>query len=169
MTGPAPGALHLRSDAIRKAMFGVADETRLPANAYAPEVSEEVYRRLRESALAALRQGHAVIADAVFDREDSRADIAAVATAAGVSFAGVWLEASPAMMRARLSARTHDASDATPAVLDLQLDHEIGMLDWHRVSAGGSPNEVAARASAVPGLAPVPALDPDLRLKRGTA
>ncbi len=167
--GAAPGALHLRSDVIRKSMFDVEDETRLPEAAYASEVSAEVYRRLGEAATAALRQGHAVVANAVFDREDSRAGIAAIATAAKVSFDGVWLEASPEIMRARLQARMRDVSDATPAVLDLQLGHDVGTLDWHRVSAEGTPDEVAARTAAVLGLAPVAAPDPDLRLPPGAA
>jgi hypothetical protein len=166
--GPAPGALHLRSDVIRKAMFGVEDETRLPVAAYAPEISAEVYRRLGESATAAMRQDHAVVADAVFDRADSRAAIAAIAAAAGVRFDGVWLEASPELMRARLRARTHDVSDATPAVLDLQLGHDIGALDWPRVSAEGTPEAVADRAAVGLGLSGVSIdADPDLRLQRG--
>lgn len=170
VVGPAPGALHLRSDVIRKSMFGVKDETRLPETAYAPEVSAEVYRRLGDSAAAALRQGHAVVADAVFDREDTRAAIAAVAAASGVRFGGVWLEASPELMRTRLRTRTRDVSDATPAVLDLQLGHDIGALDWHRVSADGTPEEVAGRAAAALGLSGVSIdADTDLRLRRGAA
>lgn len=170
LLGPAPGALHLRSDVIRKAMSGVADETRLPEAAYAPEVSAEVYRRLGQGAAAALGHGHAVVADAVFDREDTRAAIAAVAAAIGVRFDGVWLEASPELMRARLGARTRDVSDATPAVLELQLGHDIGALDWHRVSAEGTPEVVAARAAAALDLSNASAdADPDLRLWRGAS
>lgn len=170
LIGPAPGALHFRSDVIRKTMFGVADETRLPESAYASDVSEEVYRRLGESAMAALRQGHAVIADAVFDRADSRAAIKAIAAEAGVSFEGIWLEASPDKMRARLHTRTNDASDATPAVLDLQLSHDTGAIVWHRVSAEGTPAEVADRAASALGLSEtVTDADPDLRLPRGAS
>ena len=43
---PSLGARVLRSDVIRKRLFGVAPETRLPASAYAPQVSRRVYRTL---------------------------------------------------------------------------------------------------------------------------
>ncbi|MGD9536314.1 MAG: AAA family ATPase [Alphaproteobacteria bacterium] len=170
MTGAAPGALHLRSDVIRKAMFGVEDEVKLPEAGYAPEASAEVYRRIRERAGIALRAGHSVVADAVYDRAEDRRAIAAVAADAGVRFDGVWLDVPPEVMRERLTARVRDASDATPAVLDLQLRHEVGALDWLRLSAAGPPDEVAARAEAALGLdAAGLAPDPDLRLQRGGA
>jgi hypothetical protein len=45
---PAIGARVLRSDVIRKHLFGVAPETPLPAIAYTPEVSGRVYDALRQ-------------------------------------------------------------------------------------------------------------------------
>lgn len=163
--GVAPGALHLRSDVIRKSLFGVEDETRLPNDAYAPEVSERVYRLMAEHAARALKSGHAVVADAVHDRPEGRQTLAALAATAGVRFDGIWLQASPATMRARLEARRHDASDATPAVLDLQLAHDPGPMDWIGVAADGTVDEVVARVAGALGL-PLTERgpDPDLRL-----
>jgi predicted kinase len=40
--GPPPGARILASDRIRKRLFEVSAETRLPDTAYRPEVSDEV-------------------------------------------------------------------------------------------------------------------------------
>src|SRR6267143_6866369 len=40
---PRLGARVLRSDVIRKQLFGVGLETKLPAGAYVPEVSDRVY------------------------------------------------------------------------------------------------------------------------------
>jgi predicted kinase len=150
---------------MRKKLFDVEDETRLPESAYAPEVSETVYRRLREATETALKAGHSVIVDAVFDREDARDAIADVARAAGVSFDGVWLDVPVETMRARLEARRRDASDATIAVLEHQLAHDAGRIDWIRLPAAASADEVAARAAARLGLSSDGTkADPDLRL-----
>ena len=62
---PAIGARVLRSDVIRKRLFGVTPETRLPAHAYAAEISRLVYETLRQRAAAALASGYSVIIDAV--------------------------------------------------------------------------------------------------------
>ena len=60
LAGGSPGALLLRSDVIRKRLFDMAPETALNASGYTPEQSERVYRRLIESAAAAiLKANHA--------------------------------------------------------------------------------------------------------------
>src|SRR6185437_7033058 len=48
--GAFPGAVIVRSDVERKRLFGVAPEERLPARAYAPEVSDQVYAMSLRSA-----------------------------------------------------------------------------------------------------------------------
>jgi predicted kinase len=62
----------LRSDVIRKRLFGVAPETRLPASAYAPEASQRVYEALRDKAAVALAAGYSVIIDAVSLKPEER-------------------------------------------------------------------------------------------------
>src|SRR5207248_9815450 len=47
---PAPGAVVLRSDIVRKQMLGVKDTDRLPTSAYQPEVTERVYETLARHA-----------------------------------------------------------------------------------------------------------------------
>lgn len=150
LIGAGPGALHLRSDVVRKKLFAVEDETRLPENAYAPEVSERVYRRLGEIARVALRAGPSVIVDTVFGREDGRVAIAGIAAEAAVSFEGAWLDVPADVMRARLAMRGRDASDATVAVLEQQLKHDPGRIKWIRMPSSGSAEDVAARAAARP-------------------
>ncbi len=81
---PAPGALILSSDRIRKRLFGVEPQTRLPADAYRSEVSAEVYAQVRALAARGLAAGHSVIAEAVFDRLQDRQAIADTAQRAGV-------------------------------------------------------------------------------------
>ncbi len=147
--GPAPGAVILRSDVLRKRLAGVDPTARLPSSAYADERTGAVYRRLAENASAVLASGHAAIADGVFARPDERAAIAAVAQAAKVPFVGLWLEAADAVMESRITARANDASDATVAVLRRQRTYEIGRLDWHRIDAAGDAASTLAASLAL--------------------
>jgi len=143
---PAIGARVLRSDVIRKRLFGVAPETRLPANAYAAEISCLVYETLRQKATAALAAGYSVIIDAVSLTPQERRSFAVVAKTAAVPFSGLWLAAPAAEMERRLRARRHDASDASPEVLAQQLRQETGPIDWATIDAGSGPEACLAAA-----------------------
>ena len=148
--GPAPGALHLRTDLERKSLFGVEETERLPPQSYTREASAQVYAVLLRKAKCALQAGHAVIADAVYAAAEERSAIEAVAAALGLPFRGVWLSAAPETMTARVAARQGDASDATPDVVRRQLAWETGTLSpaWIPVDAGGRPEDVVLRAEA---------------------
>jgi hypothetical protein len=134
--GSVPGARVLRSDVIRKRMFGAALTDRLPSSAYAGAVGERVFERMRENAAAALAAGRSVIADAVYARAAERDAIATVAHEAGVPFVGLWLEAPAETLASRIDARRGDASDATAAVLRRQVAYDLGRIEWHRIDAG---------------------------------
>ncbi len=149
--GIAPGARVLRSDVLRKRLAGVAPETRLPRDAYTPEANARVYDALARAAIAAIAAGCSVIIDAVAARPEERAAFARIAADAGVAFTGLWLEASPEILLARIAARKDDASDADADVLRRQLAYDLGDLTWHRIDAGQSAEQVAAAARRVPG------------------
>ncbi len=134
--GRAPGAVHLRSDIERKKLCSVGETERLPAEAYQPQMSAEVYRKLRDLAGTVLRAGQSVIVDAVHAKPEERDALAAVAAHAGVPFAGLWLDAPVETLVARVAARTNDASDATPEVVREQTTFALGRLDWTRLDAG---------------------------------
>jgi predicted kinase len=144
--GRRPGARVLRSDVLRKLRFGAEPESGLPPEAYAAEVNALVYRDLCARAALALRAGYSCVIDAVALREDERGAFAAVATAAGVPFTGLWLEAPAETMLARLGARRGDASDASREVLGQQLVCDPGALDWTRIDAGGDADATLAAA-----------------------
>ena len=145
---PGPGMVHLRSDVERKVMEGVEETDRLPAAAYTPEASRRTYARLHERAAAALRSPWPVVVDAVFAKEEERAAIEEVARNAGALFTGLWLEAPPETLRARVTARTGDASDADARVLEKQLAYDLGAIRWRRIGAAGTPEEVLRMALA---------------------
>jgi len=144
--GSAAGAVHLRSDEMRKRMAGVPLTERLNAGAYTQDASTRVYAELFELADTALKSGQAVVLDAVFARETERSKAAAVAADIGVAFNGLWLEAPAQILEQRLAARRHDPSDADAVVLRRQLTYDLGRIDWHRVDVSGSADEVVQAA-----------------------
>jgi len=129
--GAAPGALVLRSDELRKRRAGIAPETPLPPAAYSAEESAAVFATLRAEAAEALAAGHAVVADAVFQRVAERDALAALFT----PFQGFWLEAPLSVLQARIEARQNDASDADLAVLQATAARGCGPIDWARLDA----------------------------------
>ena len=137
---PAPGAVHLRSDIIRKRMFGCAPTERLPASAYKSDVSAKVYSIMLTRAGEALQAGYSVIMDAVNDRPADRNAIAALAQSLYVPFKGFWLDVTEEVMARRIASRSNDASDATETVMLAQAHHGHGTLgDWEKINAGGTP------------------------------
>ncbi len=147
------GAVHLRSDVVRKNLAGVAETVRLPPEAYNADTTMAVYARLRELALGALRAGQSVIVDAVHAREDERDAIEAVARQAGAAFAGLWLEAPVGVLEARVTERVGDASDADAGVVRGQANYTLGDIGWQRLAAQGEIGEVADVAGKLLGLA----------------
>ena len=145
--GQAPGALWLRSDVERKAMFGVADTVRLAGEAYAPEVTGEVYRRLDDKARRALGAGSAVLLDATFSTARERAAAARVAAELGVAFDGLFLEAPLAVRLARVQGRSADASDADRDVAEKQRAEPLGERGWAAIDASGGLEATVERAA----------------------
>jgi aminoglycoside phosphotransferase family enzyme/predicted kinase len=143
--GASPGAVVLRTDEIRKRLWGVGPLEKLPPAAYERDFGRKVYEQMFHEAALALKAGRWVVMDAVFLDPAERARAAEVASAAGVPFEGVWLQAEPDVMRARVAARTGDASDADLAVLEQQLARDPGALDWTPTDADGDFEAEAGR------------------------
>lgn len=141
--GAAPGAVILRSDEIRKRLWGVDPLQPLPAEAYAADFGARVYDRMFEEAERLLAAGRAVVLDAVFLREDERRAASRLAARSGGRFEGVWLQAPADVLRQRVTERTADASDADVAVLEGQMSRDVGVMDW-RVMESGDGLEAAA-------------------------
>lgn len=145
---PAPGAVWLRSDVIRKELAGVDALTRLPAAAYTRESSDRVYGEMFERARKVLAQGHSAIMDAAFLTVAERTAAATTARAAGVPLHGVFLNAAPEVRMQRIGLRHADASDATEAVALAQETIDPGLIDWPLIDASGTPAQTLARTKA---------------------
>jgi aminoglycoside phosphotransferase family enzyme/predicted kinase len=140
--GPAPGAIVLRSDVVRKLRAGVGPEDRLAPEAYGVEITRRVYETLRTQAAVCLAAGHGVILDAVAARPEERRAFEVVAKKAGVPFDGVWLDGAPDALAQRIEARRDDASDATVAVLRSQAARDPGPIAWRRFEAARPTDEL---------------------------
>jgi aminoglycoside phosphotransferase family enzyme/predicted kinase len=144
--GPAPGALVLRSDEIRKRLWGVAPRDRLPPEAYGVAPSQEVYAEMLRAARQSLAAGWAVVLDAAFLNPLEREAARALGAELALPFQGLWLEAPPKVLRQRVRDRVDDASDADERVLDGQLARDVGELTWRRVDAAAGLEDQVARA-----------------------
>ena len=152
--GAAPGARILSSDRIRKRIAGVAPEIPLPPDSYTQESSDRVYATLVAEAGHTLALGHACIADAVFSRQEERRAIGHCAAEAGVPFHGIWLEADPHTLVARVRGRRNDPSDATEDVVLAQVRRHARPMGCHMVQAGTDGAATRAAVLAALGIPP---------------
>jgi aminoglycoside phosphotransferase family enzyme/predicted kinase len=143
---PAPGAVWLRSDVERKALFGVAETDKLPQAAYTREATAKVYAVLAAKARRVIAAGHSAIVDAVFAGSHERAEIEHAA--GDCAFHGLFLTAPLEVRVARVGGRTGDASDADAAVALAQEQYDLGALAWRQVDASGTPGETLSHARA---------------------
>jgi len=143
---PVPGALVVRSDVERKALFGVAETDRLPGDAYTPDVTAKVYARVAERAARIAAAGHSAIADAVFSKPEERTMMEDAARNAGVALDGLFLTADLETRIQRIGGRTNDASDADAKVARRQEDYALGDIGWRTVDASDGLDTTRKRA-----------------------
>ncbi len=143
--GPLPGAVVLRSDTKRKAIFGVAETATLSIHAYTTEVTDYIYATLVEEVRRPAKAGHSAIVDAVFARPEQRWAIADAARASGVRFIGLFLTAGLEARVERVKVRMHDASDADETIARRQENYELGVMEWTTIDATGAPEQTLKR------------------------
>jgi aminoglycoside phosphotransferase family enzyme/predicted kinase len=145
---PQPGAVVVRTDALRKQLFRVDETDRLPESAYRPDITEQIYDILAQRALRILSQGHSVIVDAVFAHESQRNAIRDAARRLKIRFAGLFLVTDLATRLNRVGSRKRDVSDATPKIAELQEKYNVGAIDWAIIDASGTPEEALKQCQA---------------------
>lgn len=139
---PAPGAVVVRSDVLRKQLSGVDLHSKLSHEGYSEEMTVQTYNALYDKAHEALQAGHSVVADAVFAKPSQRDAIGKVARRHNIKFDGIWLEADQDVLEKRVAGRRNNVSDATVDVLRQQLTYDLGGIDWTRRSSSGPRKEV---------------------------
>ncbi len=147
------GAVLLRSDEIRKRIYGVQPETKLPPEAYSSDITKTVFARFYDDAKVILDRGMSVVLDATHMNIAHRHASEAVACEARVPFTGLWLDAPPHILEQRVGDRKNDASDATIDVLRNQYRADLGPMSWEKINAAQDLKSVigdAARKIARP-------------------
>lgn len=135
IVGRSPGAVILRSDEIRKRLWGCESRQTLSAEAYTQAETERTYSAQRDIARTCLLSGHSVILDATFREADDRRQAESIAAEVGIPFKGLWLQV-PAHIRAeRVKGRKADVSDATAQIALAQTDVDLSSDTWEVVSS----------------------------------
>ncbi|AFZ25288.1 hypothetical protein Cylst_3121 [Cylindrospermum stagnale PCC 7417] len=115
------GAIHLRSDAVRKHLGGIPLWQRGGDDLYTPEMTEKTYKRLLNLGIILANQGWKVILDAKYDRQHLRQDAIAQAGQHQLPLQIIHCTAPLEVLQERLVNRTGDIADATADLLVSQL------------------------------------------------
>ena len=136
------GALRLRSDLERKRLHGLDAMARsgstIGAGLYAEAVTQATYNELHRLARLLIDCGWPVIVDAAFLKRNQRDRFRALAAETKVPFLLLECHADPDELRRRVAQRAAagmDASEATPAVLEMQLASAEPLTAKERASA----------------------------------
>ncbi|MEM6650829.1 MAG: AAA family ATPase, partial [Pseudomonadota bacterium] len=128
---PPPGAVHMRSDIIRKRMKGQLPEVTLPPEAYSATATMEVYCRCAD-AFVSVAGKHPVILDVALAAKTQ--DISSLDV---LKAEKIWLTAPEEVLKQRMTKRLNDASDATIDVMATQRAAPPSK-SWHVVDASGT-------------------------------
>ncbi len=146
-----PNAEHLDSDRVRKALFGVAETTRLPPEAYTTEATRRVISEMERRMALNIAEGKNVIVSALFSPAVSRHEVEKLANKTGARFVGIWLGADLNVLLSRVKKRTGGLSDANAEILKAQAEAENGTIAWPLVDAALAPEDVIAAALRIVG------------------
>ncbi len=114
------GAIHLRSDAVRKHLAGVPLHAHGSADLYTAEMMQKTYDRLLHLGITLATQGYTVILDAKYDRQAFREAAIAQAQQHQLPLQLLHCTAPLPVLQARLHQRQDDISDATADLLPNQ-------------------------------------------------
>jgi uncharacterized protein len=114
------GAIHIRSDAVRKHLGGIPLNERGGEDLYSDEMTAQTYGRLLELGIILADRGWDVILDAKFDRQNLRTDAIDRAQSHGLPLQIIYCTAPIEVLRERLQQRRGDIADATAELLSSQ-------------------------------------------------
>ena len=114
------GAIHIRSDAVRKHLSGTPLSQSGDPSIYTPAMTQKTYGRLLELGTKLASQGFIVILDAKYDRHSLRSAVITQAQNNQIPIEIVFCTAPETVLRDRILARTGDISDATVDLLESQ-------------------------------------------------
>ena len=114
------GAIHIRSDAVRKHLGGISLNERGGQDLYSDEMTANTYSRLLELGIILTDRGWNVILDAKFDRQNLRTGAINLAQSRNLPLQIIYCTAPIEVLRSRLEQRRGDIADATAELLSSQ-------------------------------------------------
>lgn len=142
LMNPAPGAVILRDDVVKKQITGLAPHQRFNKTTNSPAFDKIVYEVLRQQATCALQNGSSVIIDALFDNELERMAVQALADSLNIPFIGLWMDAPIDVRKKRVESRKKaPSSNRKEKELECQLCLETGHITWHQVNTDMPKND----------------------------
>ncbi|MBD2778283.1 AAA family ATPase [Iningainema tapete] len=116
------GAIHVRSDAVRKHLAGIPLLERGGDELYTPQMTQKTYARLLDLGIMLASQGFSVILDAKYDREQLRKEAIATAEKHQIPLQILHCTAPLEVVEQRLRDRKGDVADATVDLLASQVE-----------------------------------------------
>jgi aminoglycoside phosphotransferase family enzyme/gluconate kinase len=117
------GALHIRSDVIRKHLGGVPLDQKGPDSLYSEDMTRKTYNVLIKKALVLSQQGLNVFLDAKFDQKEIRDELILHCKERGLSLGLIKCSAPMEVLIQRLQERVGDVSDAGESLLKSQMEN----------------------------------------------
>lgn len=114
------GAIHIRSDAVRKHLGKIPLQERGGEELYTPQMTQKTYDRLLSLGIMLANQGFPVILDAKYDHVSLRMDAINQAQSTQLPLQILHCNAPVEVLRERLQTRTGDIADATADLLAAQ-------------------------------------------------
>jgi aminoglycoside phosphotransferase family enzyme/predicted kinase len=145
------GAIHLRSDAVRKHLAGVPLMERGDQSLYSPEMTQKTYSRLLELGLTLAKAGFTVVLDAKYDRETLRQPALDQAQVVGIPAQLLHCTAPPEVLESRVRQRSGDIADANVAVLQQQVMEPFTEAERPWVKTVDTTGDVSAQIAAIVG------------------
>ncbi|MDD3669608.1 MAG: AAA family ATPase [Alphaproteobacteria bacterium] len=146
LMNPAPGAVILRDDIIKKQMVGLAPHEPFDVRHDTPAFEAVVYEALRQQAKTAIANYSCVIIDALFIKQAERAETEKLAKDMGVPFVGIWAHAPLDIRNERIHNRKRNPSDVSKKrQLERQLKEQIGPVAWKKISTDVSREQTLRR------------------------
>jgi aminoglycoside phosphotransferase family enzyme/gluconate kinase len=125
------GGIRLRSDVVRKRLFGLKplqDSSAIPGGIYTPEAGKLTLESLLENTRTVLAAGFLVIVDATFINSIWRAPFQALAEELHIEWRIVSLAAPAETLRERIVRRQQHGTDASEAGLSV-LESQLAILE----------------------------------------
>jgi aminoglycoside phosphotransferase family enzyme/predicted kinase len=114
------GAIHIRSDAVRKHLAGIPVDQSASDRLYTADMTQKTYDRLLELGLILVQGGYTVILDAKYDLLSLRQAVITQAKEHNLLLKIIYCTAPESVLRDRLKQRQNDISDATADLIATQ-------------------------------------------------